>query len=372
MMITDTEFDVRIAQVRCELMRPRNIDLLLLYADDVFQPGNVRYLTNFDLYANYAMVMLPSVGELSLTYGLHHSAYLVRVKEVARAGYLRGTKTPAGHCRELIDEMGISHPRIGLVGTREMFQCMRVEWDRLFPDASFQDVTADFEGIRWKKSSAEIACLRRSAIIAGRGLLALKAHLRTGISELKLIAEAGMAARHAGADVLTREMIGFRVASGEAVLRSPGPPTDRILREGEPFAVEISPQFEGYRTVLGRTFVVGDSTPEESERSIRIRSIHRRICGSIKPGLRACEIALQAKGLFEKAGLLDYMGESVGHGIGLDPEESPGLDLNDQTVLVPGMALVVRSAAVRPGTGGVFWADTVVVGRDEPTLLSRE
>ncbi len=367
MFITDSEFEGRIVRVRCDLMKPRNIDLLLVYADDVFKPGNVRYLTNFDVYAMYAMVMLPSVGELSLTFGLHHSAYLVRAKEVARADYFRGTKAPASHCRELIDEKGISHPLIGLVGTREMFQCMRTDLDKLFPDASFHDITVDLERMREKKSKAEIACLKRSAIIAGQSLRALKAHLRVGSSEQQLIAEAGMAARHAGADVLTREMIRFRVASGDVAFRSLGPVTDRILSEGDTFAVEISPQFEGYRTVLGRTYVVGNSTLVESELSRHIGSIHHQICMSIKPGLRACEIALQAKGLFEKAGLADYVKGSIGHGIGLDPEECPRLDLNDETLVEPGMALVVRSAA-----HGVFLADTILIGKNEALILSSE
>ena len=71
-------------------MKPRDIDLLLIYSADVFNAGNVRYLTNFDAYASYGMVMLPRVGELSLAVGFHHSAYLVRVKDVARAGYITG------------------------------------------------------------------------------------------------------------------------------------------------------------------------------------------------------------------------------------------------------------------------------------------
>ncbi len=368
-MLAD-EFDTRIERIRGDLMKPQGIDLLLVYADDIFRPGNVRYLTDFDVYAIYAMVVVPCVGEISLTFGFHHTAYLVRVKEVARAGYITPTKRPEDHCRELIEELGIDQPRIGLVGAREMLHSIRAGLDSELPGASFHDLTADFESIRRVKSAAEIACLRRSASIADQGLRALKEHLNAGNTELNVVKEGGLAARRAGADVLTREIVGFQVATGNAVLRSLGPATNRVLRKGDAFAVEVSPQFEGYRTVLGRTYAIGNTGPEEKELSSRVAFTHRRICESIVPGIGACDIARAAEDLLENAGLRKYVCRGLGHGVGLDPEESPRLDLNDSTVVEPGMALAVRTSVICPGVGGAFFADTVLVAEDKGIILS--
>jgi Xaa-Pro aminopeptidase len=365
MFITDHEFDTRIARVRADLMEPRQIDLLLIYADDVFRPGGVRYLTNFDVYANYAMAMLSASGELALAFGMHHPVYLVRAKEVARANYLRGTKTPADLCQELLAERGARHPRIGMVGCSAMFQCMRADLDALLPDASFSDVSLDFERMRAVKSSAELMCLKRSRAIAAQIQQAAKALVRPGMTELQLIAEAGVAGRRAGADVLTREMIRFRVAGGKGALSRLRSASDRILQEGDIFAIEVAPEFEGYRSIVGRTYIVGSSTAEQRKQMTVVADIHDEVCASFETGLKISDIALEMERLLRKAGISD--GQVFGHGIGIDIEEIPTLTTNDQTVVENGMSLAVKSLLPAPEMGAIFLADTIMVDSDGHT-----
>ena len=57
--------------------------------------------------------------------------------------------------------------------------------------------------------------------------------------------------------------------------------------------------------------------------------------------------------------------------IGLDPEESPRLDLDDPTTVEPGMALAVRTSVAKPDVGGAFFADTILVGEDKAATLSK-
>ena len=365
------EFDARIERVRRDLMEHRNIDVLLIYSDDLFRAGDVRYLTNFDAYANYGLVILPRAGELSLAVGFHHSAYLLRVKEVATAGYITTTKVPAKHCLELINELGMMSPRIGVVDSYGMFHSIRSDLERELSGATFHDLTADYERLRCKKSAAEMRCLQRSAHIADQTLGTIENYLQAGRTELKVVAEGGLAARRAGADVLTREIVCFLVASGDAMLRSLGPATSRTIREGDWFAVETCPSFEGYRAVTGRTYPIGGPGEKEQELHKQVSHVHQRICDLIKPGGRTSEIARKAEEILEKEGLLDYVVRSVGHGIGLDPEEPPGLDRDDLMTVEPGMALAVRTAVAQPEVGGAYFADTLLIGDDRAIRLSK-
>ena len=97
-------FRERIARLRAALLAPLGLDLLLAYSDDPLNAGAVRYLTDFDVYAMYALVMVPPQGDVALAFGLHHSAYLVRVKEAANADYYLGTYKPGELCRTLLAE----------------------------------------------------------------------------------------------------------------------------------------------------------------------------------------------------------------------------------------------------------------------------
>src|ERR1700704_4950768 len=94
-------FRHRIDIVRQRLLAPLNLDLLLIYSDDPLKAGAVRYLTDFDVYAMYALAVVPPSGDVALAFGLHHSAYLIRVKEVADADYYLGTYMPGDLCSKL-------------------------------------------------------------------------------------------------------------------------------------------------------------------------------------------------------------------------------------------------------------------------------
>ena len=48
--------------VREQIIGALDLDMLLAYSDDPLAAGAVRYLTDFDVYAMYAIVVLPSRG----------------------------------------------------------------------------------------------------------------------------------------------------------------------------------------------------------------------------------------------------------------------------------------------------------------------
>ena len=70
----------------------------------------------------------------------------------------------------------------------------------------------------------------------------------------------------------------------------------------------------------------------------------------------------------------ENFGHGLGHGVGLQIHEAPGISASAAGTLLAGSAVTVEPGVYLPGHGGVRIEDTLVVGeRDAPTpeLLTR-
>ena len=89
----------------------------------------------------------------------------------------------------------------------------------------------------------------------------------------------------------------------------------------------------------------------------------------LKPGNRACDVSNAMKEFVEKAGFLYlYRG---GHGMGHDLDEPPAITGEDQTVLQPGMVIVVHPCVMDANGDGVFLGDTHLVTETGAEALNR-
>jgi len=143
------------------------------------------------------------------------------------------------------------------------------------------------------------------------------------------------------------------------------------VRTGVPIVIDIFPRSKetGYWGDLTRTVVHGEASPE-------IRRLHRDVLAAqklalsmLRPGVESRAVQRAVEKFFHEAGhetRLSPPGKecgfihSVGHGVGLDIHESPGLR-NGPGRLVAGNVVTVEPGLYVPGLGGVRIEDTVVV-----------
>jgi Xaa-Pro aminopeptidase len=123
---------------------------------------------------------------------------------------------------------------------------------------------------------------------------------------------------------------------------------------------------------MTRTFVVGEPTEEAREwHRLSLEALERSLA-AIRPGVEGREVHRVACEVFQAAGyptqltkepgqvLLDGFYHSLGHGVGLDVHEEPGLGRNGRA-LVAGDVLAVEPGLYRQGTGGCRLEDLVLV-----------
>ncbi len=97
--------------------------------------------------------------------------------------------------------------------------------------------------------------------------------------------------------------------------------------------------------------------------------------------LRVAEVALAvgaevvavdaaARDVIAAAGHAEHFTHGLGHGVGLEIHEAPGIGQLGAGRLAAGMAVTVEPGVYLPGHGGVRIEDTLIVTDDEPELLT--
>jgi Xaa-Pro aminopeptidase len=127
---------------------------------------------------------------------------------------------------------------------------------------------------------------------------------------------------------------------------------------------------------MTRTFVVGDVPDDVREWHRLCKEALDRAVGEIKAGADGKAIFEGTCEIFEAAGeptqrtktpgepLSDGFFHGLGHGVGLEVHEQPGLGLISDKQLVAGDVVTVEPGLYRKGYGGVRLEDLILVTED--------
>lgn len=210
--------------------------------------------------------------------------------------------------------------------------------DGALPVPGVEAVQADAHALRLLqavKDDDEITRIRAAIGICDAGQAAARSALRAGVSELEAWGGVQTAMEVAAGERLSL-LCDF--ATGERSAEIGGPPTPRIVQEGDLAIVDLVPRLAGFFGDSCSTLAIGDVPAE-------VRAAHARCLEALEAGLAALAPGVVAGELdaLVRSGL-DYP-HHTGHGIGVAPHEEPRIIPGGATVLAPGMVV-----ALEPGT----------------------
>lgn len=216
------------------------------------------------------------------------------------------------------------------------------------------------EGLREVKDAGELALLRLACEAADAALadLVQRGGLRPGRTEKEVGRELESLMLDHGADTISFETI---VAAGANSAIPHHRPTDAVLAKGDFVKIDFGALVAGYHSDMTRTFVLGSPADWQREIYQLVSEAQKAGREALRPGANLRDVDAAARQMIVDAGYGDHFGHGLGHGVGLQIHEAPGIGATSAGTLLAGSVVTVEPGVYLPGRGGVRIEDTLVV-----------
>lgn len=317
-------------------------------------PSNVRWLSGFTAPEDARILIQPDEAVL-LTDGRYiaqaeQESSLPAVIERAWMGVVKGRLKPG--------TLAVEGDHMTLAAARQLEK----ETGR-----TLEPYERVLEPLRITKDADEIEVIRRAAQLTDEAYAHVLTLLQPGVREADLALAIERYVRTHGGEGMAFDII---VASGPRSVMPHGTASDRTIQEGELVTFDLGAKVDGYCADMTRTVAVGAITSEHRAIFDAVLTAQEHAVAAIRPGMGGAELDAVARDALTEAGFGDAFSHSLGHGVGIDIHEAPGLSPKSETILEPGMVITIEPGAYLPGDAGVRIEDLVLVTEDGYEVLS--
>jgi Xaa-Pro aminopeptidase len=342
-------------------MREAGIDRLVLYGN-AWQGDYLRYGSDFGILEGHGIALVGRDGGAEL--------YLDSATECERAE----AEVPQIAVHLAPDITRAVAARLGAAGNERLGAAPLRFVPRWLADPErrfkLEDATALVDKLLMHKAGGELDAVRRAAQIADEAYAEFLRAVRPGRRQFEIVAdiEAHLRARGCPDNFMI-------IGSGGKDVFGMTPPSERRIAAGDLVTTELTPAVEGYFAQICRTLVVGKAS-EAQQRAFGVfaEALEAGIA-AVRPGARAADVAMAENDVFRKYGLGEYTSSQWtrvrGHGMGLFADSKPHILEDVETVLEPGMALIVHPNTYHPDAGYIVLGDAVLVTDNGAEVLCK-
>jgi Xaa-Pro aminopeptidase len=371
------EYDSRFERART-LMAASDIDALLIsqHQNLCYFSGITGYDLNWSRWFSFfpSLVIIPATKEPE---AIVHSIYMTSAPFAQNFNKMEfwseiDPSSEPEYIRILqsrLEALGLDKAKIGCelgMGYRmELpFNDFKLITDRL-RYADFVDCTPLITEMRIIKSEGEISYIRKACEVQDAAIAGMRDRLHEGMP--------GTAAQQILREETTkaggRPM--WELGSHYSGRPSEG---DRVLERGDIFTFDIGTLYGSYHADYGRTWVVGKpDTQQEKDHENAARAVNAAV-DACSPGAIISDVVRKTYAEIEKSGAVfsKELTESgaIGHGVGLDMGEWPGMSPHMHDELRPGMVIALEPF-ILSNYGWFNMEQMIAITEDGTELLSR-
>jgi Xaa-Pro aminopeptidase len=134
--------------------------------------------------------------------------------------------------------------------------------------------------------------------------------------------------------------------------------------------VDAAAKIDGYNSDCTRTFATGE-LPDELARSYDV-CLEAQLAGleATRAGQIGRDVDAIAREVIAEAGWGELFAHGLGHGLGMEVHEQPGLRPESEDVLQVDGVVTVEPGIYHPGLGGIRIEDLTIIRDGEPEILT--
>ena len=224
------------------------------------------------------------------------------------------------------------------------------------------------ESLRMHKDAAELAQMRRAAILASGVVQSAIGLLKPGIREIEVGAEIEYQMRKRGASGPAFETI---VAFGERAALPHARPTAKRLRKNELVVLDLGVILGHYCSDITRTVYLGRAPKRIRTWYQAVLEAQTAAIAAAKSGAACGDVDRAARQVLAGCNLDHLFVHSTGHGLGLEVHEDPRVARGQKKRLEPGNVITIEPGVYSAVIGGIRIEDDVAVHADRTEVLTR-
>ncbi len=259
---------------------------------------------------------------------------------------------------------GMKFGKVGYEASVPHSLYLRVE--KIFPKAELLDIEGELIALRAVKTESEIAAIKAAARLNDRIWAEASSQFAPGMTERDMARKI----KHLMIDYGDGEAFETIVCIGENAAECHHVPDDTLWDGLKPILVDMGVKLGGYASDMTRNIV--GPRPSKLYRKVYdlVREANERAIAAAKSGITAAKLDAVARNFLSKNSFGKAFGHSLGHGVGLEVHEAPGVSKKSKTVLKPGMVITIEPGVYLPGNLGVRVEDLVLITEDGCEVLS--
>jgi Xaa-Pro aminopeptidase len=234
------------------------------------------------------------------------------------------------------------------------------------PGVELHAIDDELAPLRLLKTPDEVDAIARACALGDACFAHMIEWIRPGMTEDEVAWELEGYFRANGAEGLAFDTI---VLAGPRAAMPHGRPSSATVEPGNVLLLDFGCIVDGYRSDMTRTLFVGDVPDDIRRYHDAVREAQAAAIEALAVGVNGRNVDAIARERIAREDVEPY-GHGLGHGIGLETHEPPGLRRTLDATLEAGMVFSVEPGIYLPGVTGIRIEDIVSLEASGARLLT--